>query len=171
MKKIVILNGAGKKNGNTAALIKAFTEGALSSGNEVKEFYLQTMNIKGCIDCQSCSRKAPGSREPCVQKDDMQQIYDAYVGCDVLVFATPVYWFTVSGQLKIAVDRMYALQRNHGSEACLRQTVFLMTSGAPAEMNPQTLEWYRMFGKMGYEDLGMALNDPERAREIGRSIK
>lgn len=52
MKKIIILNGAPKKNGNTATLIKAFTEGAIEAGNEVKEFYLHGMNIKGCLDCQ-----------------------------------------------------------------------------------------------------------------------
>ncbi|MBQ6515407.1 MAG: NAD(P)H-dependent oxidoreductase [Clostridia bacterium] len=50
---------------------------------------------------------------------------------------TPVYWFTVSGQLKLAVDRLYAIQRNHSFDACKKETVFLMTSGAPAEMNPQ----------------------------------
>ena len=49
MKKILILNGAGKKNGNTAALIKAFREGAEAAGNTVTEFYLQSMNIKGYI--------------------------------------------------------------------------------------------------------------------------
>ena len=49
MKKVIILNGAGKKNGNTAALIEAFKTGAEESGNEVKEFYLHSMNIKGCL--------------------------------------------------------------------------------------------------------------------------
>ena len=66
MKKIVILNGAGKRNGNTASLIRAFTEGAENAGNEVKEFYLQTMNICGCMDCQGCSRKPKGDNQPCV---------------------------------------------------------------------------------------------------------
>ena len=90
MKKIVILNGAGKKNGNTASLIKAFREGAEAVGNTVTEFYLQTMNIKGCMDCQGCTRKLVGDPQPCVQKDDMQQIYDAFNACDVVAFATPV---------------------------------------------------------------------------------
>ena len=49
----------------------------------------------------------------------------------------PVDEFTVSGQLKLAVDRLYAIQRNHSFDACKKETVFLMTSGAPAEMNPQ----------------------------------
>ena len=171
MKKIIILNGAGKKKGNTADLIKAFSEGAESAGNTVTEFYLQTMNIRGCLDCQGCARKPAGDPAPCVQKDDMQQIYDAYPACDIVVFATPVYWFTISGQLKTAVDRLYAVQRNHGFEAAKKESVFLMTSGAPAEMNPQTIAWYQMFEKMGWKNLGMALNDAEAARRIGAEIK
>ena len=172
MKKILILNGAGKKNGNTAALIEAFKTGAEESGNEVKEFYLHSMNIKGCLDCQGCARKPQGDPAPCVQKDDMQQIYDAYLDCDVVVFATPVYWFTISGQLKMAVDRLYAIQRSHGFDAAEKETVFLMTSGAPAEMNPQPIEWYQTFEKgMGWKSYGMALNDADEAKKIGQSIQ
>jgi multimeric flavodoxin WrbA len=170
MRKILILNGAGKKNGNTAALIKSFREGAESSGHEIKEFFLQNMNIHGCMDCQGCARKPSGDPQPCVQKDDMQQVYEAFAECDVVVFATPVYWFTVSGQLKLAVDRLYAVQRNHGFDACKKETVFLMTSGAPAEMNPQPVTWYNTFEQMGWKSLGMALNDMEEARRIGSSI-
>jgi multimeric flavodoxin WrbA len=81
MKKIIILNGARKKNGNTAALIKAFREGTEVAGNSVTEFHLQTMNIKGCLDCRGCAHKPAGDPAPCVQKDDMQQIYDAYLSC------------------------------------------------------------------------------------------
>ena len=173
MKKITILNGAGKKNGNTAALVRAFREGAKEAGNEVTEFYIHSMNIKGCIDCQGCARKPAGDAAPCVQRDDMQQIYDAFIGCDVVVFATPVYWFTISAQLKLAVDRLYAVQRNRGFDAVVKETVFLMTSGAPAEMNPQPVEWYRTFEKqMGWPNLGMVLGTGKEAeaRELGASI-
>lgn len=170
MRKILILNGAGKKNGNTAALIKSFREGAESSGHETKEFFLLNMNIHGCMDCQGCARKPSGDPQPCVQKDDMHQVYEAFAECDVVVFATPVYWFTVSGQLKLAVDRLYAVQRNHGFDACKKETVFLMTSGAPAEMNPQPVTWYNTFEQMGWKSLGMALNDVDEARRIGSSI-
>ena len=169
MKKILILNGAGKKNGNTAALIKAFKEGA--AGNEITEFYLQTMNIRGCLDCQGCGRKEPGVPDPCVQKDDMQQIYYAFIESDVVVFASPVYWFTISGQLKITVDRLYAVQRNQGFDKVKKETVFLMTSGATAEMNPQAIVWYQTFEQMGWKSHGMALNDADEAKRIGERIK
>ena len=91
VKKIVILNGAGRKNGKTAAMIDAFKAGA--DGNEVTEFFLQTMNIHGCLDCGGCRRKEKGSTEPCVQKDDMVRIYAAVRDADVVVFASPVYWW------------------------------------------------------------------------------
>lgn len=174
LKKIVILNGAGKRNGNTASLIKAFTEGAEKVGNDVKEFYLQAMNIRGCMDCQGCARKPKGDKQPCVQKDDMQQIYDAYLDCDIVVFATPVYWFTISGQLKTTVDRLYAIQRNQGGDACKKDTVFIMTSGAPAEMNPQPIAWYQVFEQqMGWKNLGMVLGTGKEneAKALGESIK
>ena len=172
MKKILILNGAGKRNGNTAALIKAFTEGAESAGNEVREFYLQTMNIHGCMDCHGCARKQKGEQHPCVQQDDMNTIYEAFAECDVLVFASPVYWFTITGTLKTAVDRLYAVQSNIGLEACNRDTVLLLTSGAPTELNPQPIEWYRTFSKIGWKDLGMVLGTgkTEEARALGASI-
>ena len=173
MKKILILNGAGKKNGNTAALIKAFTEGADSAGNEVKEFYLQDMNIHGCLDCHGCARKQKGNPHPCVQKDDMDQIYEACKEADVIVFASPVYWFSVTGTLKVAVDRLYAPQCNWGAAGFKKETVYLMTSGSPAEYNPLAVEWYRYFEQMlGWKSLGMVLGTgkTEEARKLGESI-
>ena len=57
MKKILILNGAGKKNGNTAAMVKTFTDAARANGNEITEFFLHDMDIAGCIDCNECRQK------------------------------------------------------------------------------------------------------------------
>lgn len=166
MKKIVILNGAGKKNGNTAAMISAFREGA--AGNEVTEFYLQTMDIRGCLDCGGCRRKEKGSAEPCVQKDDMTRIYPAVREADVLVFASPVYWWDVTGTLKTAIDRLYASLVND-SAGSPKKTVLLMTSGgSPID---HMLDWYGNFESwLKWENLGTAMNDTEKAREIGSRI-
>ena len=106
-KKIVILNGSPRKTGNTSALIKSFKEGAENSGNTVKEFFLDNMNIHGCKGCFSGNSK----REcPCVQKDDMALIYPAIKECDVVVLASPLYYWTMSGQLRTALDRLFALE-------------------------------------------------------------
>lgn len=70
-KKIVILNGSPRKNGNTSTLVKAFTEGAESASDTVTEFFLDSMNIHGCKGCFG----GHSSKEcPCVQKDDMNKI-------------------------------------------------------------------------------------------------
>ena len=77
-KKIVILNGSPRKTGNTSELVKAFTEGAESVGNEVTTFHLDSMDIHGCKGCFG----GDNSKEcPCVQKDDMAQIYPAVKKC------------------------------------------------------------------------------------------
>ena len=111
-KKIVILNGSPRKNGNTSALVKALTQGAEHAGHTVTEFFLDRMNIHGCKGCfgghssQAC---------PCVQKDDMAQIYPAVKESDVVVLATPLYYWNMSGQLRTAVDRLFALEEGDGN--------------------------------------------------------
>lgn len=168
MAKICILNGAGKKNGNTAAMIKAFADAAATNGNEVKGFYLQSMNIKGCLDCGGCRRKEKNSENPCVQKDDMAEIYAAFKDADVLVFASPVYWWDITGTLKTAIDRLYAAVNNFTQKE--KSTVLLMTSGGSTIRH--IADWYRGFEQwMGWKDLGMAMNDIEEARRIGADIK
>ncbi len=114
-KQIVILNGSPRQNGNTSALVKAFTEGAQSAGHTVTEFCLDKMHIHGCKGCfggnsnQEC---------PCVQQDDMNQIYPAVRDCDVVILASPLYYWNLSGQLRTAMDRLFALEE--GSKNMLR---------------------------------------------------
>ncbi len=111
-KKIVILNGSPRKNGNTSALVKAFTEGAESVGHSVTTFFLDGMDIHGCKGCFG----GHSSREyPCVQRDDMVQIYPAVMDSDVVVLATPLYYWNMSGQLRTAVDRLFALEEGDGN--------------------------------------------------------
>lgn len=111
-KKIVILNGSPRKKGNTSALAKAFIEGAESSGNTVTEFFLGDMDIHGCKGCWG----GHSSKDcPCVQHDDMNQIYPAVKDCDVIVLASPLYYWTMSGQLRTALDRLFALEEGDGN--------------------------------------------------------
>lgn len=170
MKNILILNGSPRKNGTTASLIKAFTEGAASAGNDVKELYLQTMKVGGCLACESCAKNGGN----CVQKDDMQQIYELYRWADVIVFASPMYWGTVSGQLKIVVDRLYAEQhrqgffRSDGPKEC----VFIMT--ARGDYYQQAMDFYGIFTNyMGWKDWGTVLGAGKeaKAKELGASIR
>lgn len=114
-KNIVILNGSPRKSGNTSASVKAFTQGAEEAGNTVTEFFLDGMDIHGCKGCFG----GDNSREcPCVQKDDMAKIYPAVKSADVVVLASPFYYWNMSGQLRTAVDRLFALEE--GGENLLR---------------------------------------------------
>ena len=111
-KKIVILNGSPRRSGNTSALVKAFTEGAESAGNTVTEFFLDSMDIHGCKGCFG----GHSSREClCVQKDDMSKIYPAVKECDVIVMATPLYYWNMSGQIRTAMDRLFDLEEGDGN--------------------------------------------------------
>ena len=104
-KKIIVLNGAARKNGNTAKLVEAFVDGAKSTGNQVTVFDLDGMDIHSCKGCLHAGRD---SKSPCSQKDDMDNIYAEFEAADVVVFASPVYFWTITGPLKTAADRLYA---------------------------------------------------------------
>lgn len=111
-KKIVILNGSPRKTGNTSELVKAFTEGAESVGNEVITFHLDSMEIHGCKGCFGGNNSKDC---PCVQKDDMAQIYPVVKAADVVVLASPLYYWNLSGQLRTAIDRLFALEEGDGN--------------------------------------------------------
>lgn len=106
-KQILILNGSPRTKGNTAALCEAFKKGAEEQGHRVSQFNLNQMNIKGCLGCMQGHKECRQS--PCVQKDDMQKIYPVYQEADIVVLASPMYYWAVSGQLKTAFDRLFAV--------------------------------------------------------------
>ena len=111
-KTIVILNGSPRRKGNTSALVRAFTEGAESAGHTVTEFFLDEMNIHGC---KGCFGGHSGKDSPCVQKDDMDKVYPAVKESDVIILATPLYYWNMSGQIRTAVDRLFALEEGDGN--------------------------------------------------------
>lgn len=102
---ILILNGSPRPQGNTKQMIKAFGEGAMSSGHKVDVVDVCGKKINGCLACEYCHTKGNGA---CVQKDDMQKIYPLLVSAEMLVIASPIYYHGVSGQLKCTLDRFYA---------------------------------------------------------------
>lgn len=180
-KKIVILNGSPRRNGNTSALVKKFTEGAESVGNTVTEFFLDKMNINGCKGCFG----GHSSREcPCVQKDDMAQIYPAVKECDVIVLATPLYYWNMSGQIRTAVDRLFALEEGDGNllRGHGRGSALLMAAEGNGFEDVLTyydnlmkhLQWKNLGHVLagGNGDIGDIAGKPEleHAYELGKSI-
>ncbi len=166
--KIIILNGAARKKGNTAALVEAFIHGAESAGNQVRSFYLDSMEIHGCRGCLHAGRDP---KSPCSQKDDMDQIYAEFESADVIVFASPLYFWTVTGTLKTVTDRLYAELECLGYGRFAKKCVLLMTAGGGDYS--QALAWYRNFDKnLGWKNLGEVLGagKVEEARRLGASI-
>ena len=182
-KKIVILNGGPRRNGNTAGLCEAFAQGAEASGYTVTRFDLHQMNIHGCIGCMK-GGKDPAS--PCVQKDDMDKVYPAYEEADIVVFASPMYYWNFTGQLKIALDRLFAVTEAHGGYTAPRKdAVMLMAAGDNTQENwKPALDYYHaIVERLGWTNLGTVLagevlnvNDIkgkpslEEARKLGASL-
>jgi multimeric flavodoxin WrbA len=105
-KKVVILLGSPRKDGNSTALAEQLADAAADAGAKVETFYLHGMKICPCSACEACHK--PGAKG-CVRQDDMQRLYPELKDADAIVFASPIYWFTMSAQMKLALDRCYAL--------------------------------------------------------------
>jgi multimeric flavodoxin WrbA len=110
-KKVVILMGSPRRRGNTAALAERIARGASDAGAHVDAYYLHGMKIAPCCACEACHR--PESTG-CVIQDDMQRLYPELRAADAIVLASPIYWFSVSAQMKTVVDRCYALMSADG---------------------------------------------------------
>ncbi|MHA1727930.1 MAG: flavodoxin family protein [Promethearchaeota archaeon] len=113
-KKITIILGSPRKNGNSATLAQLLQKGAEEAGAVVDVFFIQGMNIKPCNACDSCITN-PGSG--CVIDDGMEEIYNSVRSADSIVIASPIYWFNISAQTKIFIDRCYALTGSGGRHA------------------------------------------------------
>lgn len=180
-KKIIVLNGSPRKNGNTSALISAFTAGAQSVGHTVTEFHLDSMNIHGCKGCMSGGKNPD---HPCVQLDDMDKIYPVYKEADIVVLASPLYYWNLSGQLRGAFDRLFAVAEcNKGYENPKKQSVLIMA----AEGNgfEDCVSYYdNLMGHIHWESIGKVLcggvmapgdidgrTELEQAKNLGKSIK
>lgn len=107
MKKVVIISSSPRSNGNSETLAKAFEKGARDAGHEVTFICLREYDLKYCIGCYSCAKTGK-----CFQKDGMNEISEKLVAADVIVFATPVYFYSMSGQLKVFIDRLVPSYQN-----------------------------------------------------------
>jgi multimeric flavodoxin WrbA len=110
-KKVMIVIGSPRKKGNSSALAKRVAAGARAGGAKVESFFLQDMNIEPCNACDACRKKTDID---CIIKDDMQMLYPKLKGADAIVIASPIYWFTVSAQTKLFMDRWYGLGGDEG---------------------------------------------------------
>lgn len=108
MKNIVVVNGSPRKNGNTELLVNAFIKGAIRADNHVEVISVIKKHIKSCIGCNVCYKEV----QKCVHEDDMTACYEMLKEADIIVFATPIYFYGVSSQLKCLIDRLHNPIRN-----------------------------------------------------------
>lgn len=106
MAKIVIVKGSPRRFGNSAILAEQVAAGAKAAGATVEGFYLHGMDIQPCDACDSC--QGVGDID-CIIEDDMQTLYPKLRAADAVVYASPIYWFTVSAQMKLFMDRCYGM--------------------------------------------------------------
>jgi multimeric flavodoxin WrbA len=99
-KKILIISASPRKGGNSDILCDEFAKAAAETGNEVEKIRLAEKRISYCAACYACKEN-----HRCVQKDDMEEILDKMVNADVIVLATPVYFYTMCAQMKTLIDR------------------------------------------------------------------
>ncbi len=109
MKKVLIISGSPRKNGNTEAMVERFAAGAVESGHQVEVIHLREKKIGYCVNCDSCRN----NNTDCVINDDAREIVAKALECDVMVLATPVYFYNVTAQLKTLIDRFYAREHEY----------------------------------------------------------
>jgi len=123
--KAVILFGSPRKDGNTIQLSDAFSQKLKEKGCDVRTIYLNDLNIRPCQGCLTCLPKGV-----CRINDDMKDIRKYISESDIIVYATPVYWFAPSSQLKLVIDRSIAFfDTEYNSRIKGKKAVTIMTCG------------------------------------------
>lgn len=171
--KILVLNGSPRLDGNTKAMVNAFTEGAREAGHEVTVVDVCKKKIAGCLACEFCHTKGNGQ---CVQQDDMQEVYPLLDAAEMIVLASPIYYHNFTGQLQCAINRIYALDKPKN----LKKAALLLSSGSDLVYSGAIFEYQNSFLQyLQLEDMGMfAAHGKEnrseelltRLREFGRKL-
>lgn len=175
--KILVLTGSPRKNGNSNTLADNFIKGAKESGHQVERFDAAFAEVHPCIGCNKC-----GMNGPCIFKDDFEFVRQHIVDADVVVFATPMYYFGISAQLKTVIDRFYAI---NGQIHRPKKAVLLMTyaNTAAPQAEPIKSHYQTLINYLGWKDAGQiiasgvwpvgAVNQtqyPQQAYELGKNI-
>lgn len=160
LKQIVVLVGSPRENGNTHMLADAFIKGALSAGCKVKKVSICDKKILPCLDCKHCYRNVG----QCILKDDMQEIYEELIKADVIVLASPVYFYGFSAQLKSCIDRLHNPIRNTFK---IKHAALLAVCADDGKETfvPMAQTYQAIIGYLGWQDIGRILID--RVEEKG----
>lgn len=176
--KIVMITGSAHKHGTTAALADKFQQGASEAGHELFRFDAAFRSVHPCIGCDKCRESGT-----CVfHEDDMKELNTHLLEADAVVFVSPIYYFTITAQLKAAIDRFYANDAAlHGGKKAI-----LITAMADTEMETAAganAMFRGMTDFLGWENAGvlnaanasvasdLSKDDLDAAYELGRKLQ
>lgn len=146
--RILAISGSPRKGGNTDIMVETFARAASEKGHVCQIVYLSEKHPNPCMACNACRNKEDGL---CVQKDDMQEIYRLMQQSDMIVLASPLYYFTVSAQLKCLIDRFYAPGSRGKS---IKAAALFIDSGSPGYEGAEYM-YQRSVNFLGWKDMGM----------------
>jgi len=176
--KITTLLGSPRPNGNTATVLKRFEELA-SAQHSLRRFNLREAQIHGCLSCMACQRAA--GELGCVQKDDALPVFDEMLQSDLIVYATPLYAWDFTAQLKVLMDRQFCLikMKPDGGKTSLldgKKAILLVTCGGPVEGNADLIQqiFRRAMDYAGCKVVGMYIlpgcTTPSQMGERGEKL-
>ena len=162
MKKILIVQGGGRPNGNTKQLVSAFEKGAKEAGHDVEVLSLQKNIVNGCIGCNACRYG-----KPCVQKDDFNSIVPKIKEADLIVFASPLLFWTLSSKIKAFIERFYCIAGEDANPPYGRYEKYPVKDAALLMTSADNLFWtyeqavsyykFTIINYIGFHDKGMLL--------------
>ncbi len=175
--KILVITGSPRKNGNSNTLADNFIKGAQEAGHTVVRFDSAFKNVHPCIACNKC-----GMNGQCVFKDDFEFVKANIIDSDAVVFATPMYYFGVSAQIKAVIDRFCAI---NGQISKPKKAALLMTYADTSEKEAQPIinHYEVLLNYLGWTDIGkiiapgvwvegdvMNTHYPQKAYELGKNL-
>lgn len=162
MKNILVIQGGGRVNGNTSQLVDAFIRGAKETGNFVENISLNKTEVKGCIGCNACRYG-----KPCVQKDGFNELIPKIKSSDLIVFASPLLFWTLSSKIKAFIERFYCIAEEDADPPLgryekypIKDAALLMTSADNYFWTyEQAVSYYKfaIINYIGFNDKGMLL--------------
>lgn len=162
MKKILVVLGGGRVNGNTSKLVDAFVRGASEVGHEVEKISLNKIEVKGCIGCNACRYG-----KPCIQKDGFNDLVPKIKSSDLIVFASPLLFWTISSKLKAFIERFYCLGQEDENPPYGRYEKYPIKDAALLMTSADNLFWtyeqavsyyqFAIINYIGFNDKGMVL--------------
>jgi Multimeric flavodoxin WrbA len=146
-KKIVVITGSPRKNGNSIAMTEAFIEAAIANGHTITRFDTADMTLSGCHACETCFK----TENACSFHDDFNKMAPAILEADAVVFTMPVYWYTIPSQIKAAIDKLFSFViggkdiagKECGLIACCEENDMSVLDGVriPYERSTALLNW------------------------------